>query len=349
MKIYRDADGGGAQFDGIPGSISPATVTIFEGGAIYASLSLDAPIVTVLPSNNNSLCPNLPDFNTIEEGIYEFTVNLPQSTNTYTISYQRCCLASSVSNVEEPVETGLTFTINIPSETQNLCNSSPLFNANFSIVKVGEEMNLDFSAIDAEGDELVYELCAPLTGGGADIQQPEEIFGVAPNPESPPPYTSFVFPENYSAVQPLGESANLVIDSQTGIITGTPVIIGDYMLGVCISEYRNGNLLSVSEKVLRIRVTDCTSASEELTNDDRIRLFPNPVKGEMYLSFESENITNSEINVQIFNQDGRMMKEFKSQKQAVLSYPLSNISTGIYYVKIYEDEIFKGVKLLLVQ
>jgi hypothetical protein len=69
----------------------------------------------------------------------------------------------------------------------------------------------------------------------------------------------------------------------------------------------------------------------------------------MYLSFESENITNSEINVQIFNQDGRIMKEFSNQKQTVLSYPLSNISTGVYYVKIYEDEVFKGVKLLLVQ
>jgi hypothetical protein len=350
MKIYRDADAGGAQFDGIPGSIGFATITIFNGEEIQELITLEAPIVTVVPADINNPCPNLPTSNTVEKALYEFTINLPFTTDVYTISYQRCCLASSASNVLEPTETGLTFTININSVAQDLCNNSPVFNAfTINTVKAGEEMDLNFSALDADGDLLVYELCSPLIGGGPENEQIGGIFSIAPHPESPPPYTLLTFPPAYSAFQPLGENANLTINSETGIVSGLPIIIGDYMLGVCVSEYRNGNLLSVSQKVLRIRVTDCTSANEKLTENESIRLFPNPVKNEMYLSFESENITNSEINVQIFNQDGRIMKEFSNQKQTVLSYPLSNISTGVYYVKIYEDEVFKGVKLLLVQ
>ena len=51
------------------------------------------------------------------------------------------------------------------SDEVNECNSSPTFNSSPPVALcLGDEINIDLSATDTDGDELVYELTTPLNG-----------------------------------------------------------------------------------------------------------------------------------------------------------------------------------------
>lgn len=208
----------------------------------------------------------------VEEGYYTWTLDLPVSTTeSYHISYQRCCRNVTVNNLRQPQNQGSTYTVEITPRAQELCNSSPKFKT-FppTVVCQGEPLVYDHSATDADGDQLVYEFCTPLAGGGNRGTTPgtaDQYFtceGARPNPACPPPYKpiDFLLP-NYDPVQPLGASLSnkdvpaLRIDPNTGVITGTPPTLGQFVVGVCVSEYRNGELLSREYRDFQFNVASC--------------------------------------------------------------------------------------------
>ncbi len=260
MKIYRDCAGDGAPFDSTPNSnASPGTVTVFHGTQIYSILILQAPVVTSIDPEISNPCLVMPPGICVEEGVYTFELILPKSDQSYTISYQRCCRNNTISNIVNPGQVGATYTIELTPKAQQVCNSSPTFN-NFPpiVICAGEDIDFDFSATDPDGDQLVYEFCAPFKGGGANTDQPEIPTGVAPNPDLPPPYlpVNFISPP-YSPLNPMGGDPQVAIDPVTGLITGVPTVLGQFVVGVCISEYRNGQLLSVVRRDFQFNVAMC--------------------------------------------------------------------------------------------
>ena len=263
MKIYRDCQSGGADFDSAPGGAFPATVTIFQiGVTAIRRFELKAPRVNRIDFAANS-CFQVPDYICVEEGIYEFEATLPVSDLSYFVSYQRCCRNPTISNINNPNRTGATYYVEITPQAQAVCNNSPEI-PDFPPVVVCVNTPLAFSqaATDAEGDSIVYELCAPLLGGGINDNPVSAIDGIAPDPESPPPYNNtVVFTQpTFSLQNPLGRSANFKIDSSTGLITGIPNIQGQFVTAVCVSEYRNDTLLSVTRRDFQINVVTCLPA-----------------------------------------------------------------------------------------
>lgn len=258
LKLYRDAAGGGAEFDGAPGSIGPATITVFLDGLIFAEISEGAPTESQVDPDIDNPCLIIPPNVLVEEGIYVFDLNLPASDGTYTVSYQRCCRNNTITNIIAPGDTGATWTIDITPEAQLSCNSSPEFNSLPPIIIcAGFDINFDFSATDPDGDLLIYELCAPFTGGGNNTATPEIATGVAPNPDLPPPYNTVAFTPAFSALNPMGGDPQVTIDPNTGLITGVPTLLGQYAVGVCVNEYRNGELLSTVRRDFQFNVAEC--------------------------------------------------------------------------------------------
>ncbi len=260
MKIYRDCAGGGAQFDSAPNSNSlPGTVTVFHGTSIYTIITLQAPVVTSIQPEISNPCLVVPPGICVEEGVYTFTLTLPKSNQSYTVSYQRCCRNNTITNIVDPGNVGATYTIELTPEAQQVCNSSPSFN-NFPpiVICAGEDIDFDFSATDPDGDQLVYEFCAPFKGGGPNTGQPTLPTGVAPDPDLPPPYipVNFISPP-YTPLNPMGGDPQVTIDPNTGLITGVPTTLGQFVVGVCVSEYRNGELLSVLRRDFQFNVTTC--------------------------------------------------------------------------------------------
>ena len=261
MKIYRDCAGGGAEFDSAPAAPFNATLTLFEGNNTQPAsvFELGTPIVTRIEPTLDNPCLTVPPGICVEEGVYIFDLQLPLSPDSYHIVYQRCCRNNSITNIVDPGNVGATYTTELTAKAQSLCNDSPTFK-NFPpiVICAGEPLNFDFSAVDPDGDELTYSLCSPYQGGGPNQNQATILSGVAPNPDAPPPFNNvFFITPPYSAANPMGGNPQIAIDPNTGLITGTPTVQGQFVVGVCVEERRDGELLSVLRRDFQFNVTIC--------------------------------------------------------------------------------------------
>jgi len=269
LKIYRDCNCDNcADFD------TPARIAIYEcSGQDCANLNqfdaafrLDVPLESieqVAAPNYPCLIP--PDV-CVQEGLYVFQlsdygVRLNNSDLSYHISYQRCCRNQTINNIIGPDNVGATYTIEITPTAQDSCNNSPVFDE-FppTVICADAPLEFDHSATDPDGDQLVYEFCPPLTGGGPILSQPAytSCQGAQPTPACPPPYgnVSFIVP-TYTAKEPMAGDPVIKIDPNTGMITGTPNVLGQFVVGVCVSEYRNGVLLSRVFRDFQFNVASC--------------------------------------------------------------------------------------------
>ncbi|MEO1626710.1 MAG: PKD domain-containing protein [Bacteroidota bacterium] len=253
MKVYRDCFGGGAQFDR-PGGQVRAILTIYRGTnrTPFRSVDAGAPVVTdILPELGiNNPCIIIPTNVCVEEGVYTFEEVLPISTESYYIVYQRCCRNGTINNLRDPGGAGSSYTVEITPLAQNSCNNSPVFKQFPPIVIcANEELVFDHSATDVEGDQLVYSFCAPLAGGSRN--------NVAPNPDAPPPWDQVRYSPTFTSANPMRGDPPLSITSNSGIIRGVPVNQGQYVVGICVQEFRNGQLLSELRRDFQFNVTFC--------------------------------------------------------------------------------------------
>ena len=261
LKLYRDcSDPTAGFFDG------QAPFTFFADGVEIETRAIDFEGFVEIDPGSNDPCVQIPDNICVQEGAYTFDYTFADwpSTQTYTISYQRCCRNNTISNIANPGGTGATFTVDINSASQAVCSSSPVFD-NFPPVLIcaGQPIDFDHGATDADGDQLVYELCAPLQGGGLDGVNgnggdPTGCNGVTPFPACPPPYEPVNFQNPpYSTLNPLNTDPATTINPISGFLTGTPDIQGQYVVGVCVSEFRNGTLLGTVRRDFQFNVTTC--------------------------------------------------------------------------------------------
>jgi gliding motility-associated-like protein len=250
MKVYRDCNTQqGANFD------NPALLSVFDGlGNSVSGINnpVSVPIAigpTNIPVTTGNPCVTPPPGLCVEEAIYELTLTLPYNPNGYHISYSRCCRNTSITNIFNPNDYGGTFTTFISDLAQTSCNNGAKYN-NFPpiIICVGQPLNVDHSASDVEGDSLVYSFCAPFQG--LTSQNPA-------GPADPPPYSTVPFIPPLSATNPLGGSPQITINPQTGLITGIPIQQGQFVVGVCVEEYRNGVLLSTLKRDFQFNATSC--------------------------------------------------------------------------------------------
>ncbi len=270
MKMYRDCyDLTGAGFD------SFAPFTIFKGTQEITTLSI--PVQSVEDVDPPPIpCLILPENVCVEEGIYEFEYTFADwpSTESYHISYQRCCRNATIINIQSPNDVGATFTIEILPASQQLCNNSPTFNTFPPIVIcANEELNYDHSAFDLEGDQLVYSFCSPLLGGAPPGAGGGPCNAVAPNPACPPPYDEAIFINPpYKESEPMGGDPAVSINTNTGLLTGTPTVTGQFVFAVCVSEYRNGQLMSIIRRDFQFNVASCEALVHADMNANNISL-----------------------------------------------------------------------------
>lgn len=260
LKVYRDCFLGQAPFD------DPAIIGIFDGNHNLVRVeSIYSPQITNIPVVLDNPCLVAPPNVCVEEGIYESTISLPPNSTGYYLAYQRCCRNHSILNLVNPGDQGATYVAFIPDSVQVQCNSSPRF-ANFPPVAIcaGEPLHFDHSATDPDGDSLAYKLCA--TFDGASSLDP------APNPPASPPYSFITYSTGYNGLDPMDANPPLAINSKTGLLTGTPNLVGQFVVGVCVEEYRNGILIGTHSRDFQFNVANC--------NKQTVAAIPIPIVGD---------------------------------------------------------------------
>ncbi len=268
LKMYRDCkpEPNKADFDGLNGQVlALATIYLGNTNIFINQFNFGNPSIKKISVEVTNKCLVVPPDICVEEGIYSTLVELPVSTSSYFVSYQRCCRNNSITNLVRPGDIGATFVVEITPRAQNLMNSSPEF-LNFPPTAICANFPLifDHSGVDKDGDSLVYSLCAPFLGGGNDDMGNSGCNVVAPDPDCPPPYDEVPYRSPYSALNPLGGSPGLSIDPKTGMLSGTPNVVGQFVVGICVKEYRNGLLLSEIRRDFQFNVTSCSKTVDAL-------------------------------------------------------------------------------------
>jgi gliding motility-associated-like protein len=247
MKLYRDcgpANSNGTGFD------PTITVGFFNAnGVLQTSLSISNLVVTPVPISNSNPCLTPPPV-CVEEGLYTGQINLPPIPGGYTLSYQRCCRNPTILNLAAPNTQGITTLASIPDVAVAASNGSPSF-IDFPPIAIcaNDSLLFDHSAMDPDGDVLVYSLCDPLMG--ASQANP------APGIPAPPPYTGVTWGAGFSAAAPFTAGSSLSIDASTGLLIAAPMAVGQYVVGVCVQEFRNGQLLSETKRDFQFNVVPC--------------------------------------------------------------------------------------------
>lgn len=248
LKLYRDCFNGIAPFD------SPAFVGIYDAsGNLQNTLSMNFSGPNPIPPSVISPCLVPPANVCVEEAIYEQTVNLPPLAGGYNIVYQRCCRNGTITNLFDPGGTGSSYLAHIPDPGIAVCNSSPRY-SNFPPLFLCSNVsfNFDHIASDPDGDLLVYSFCDAYAGASST--------NPAPNPPDPPPFPFVSYLPGYTGTNPIDANPPFSINSSTGFLTGTPTTIGQYVVGVCVSEYRNGVLLSTNKRDFQFNILFCDAA-----------------------------------------------------------------------------------------
>ena len=269
LIVYRDDVNGNpnAFFD------DPATISFYADNgnflqAITVPLQNFTTIVPVL-SPCQDVIPNI----VTQRGVYVFDVNLNtiQGFNPNvgtTMVYGRCCRNSIINNFTAPGDQGFSSSVRIPPMA--IQNSSPQFDAFEQYLCAGRFNQVDFSATDPDGDSLYYSLCDPLLG--LDNIDPVADatnlnFGGTYNNYGPP-YNTVNWAPGFSAASPFGGAMSL--NGNTGIMGVTPPSQGVYVMGVCVSEYRNGVFLSTVMRDFQYLVSACDFPEITIATDPNI-------------------------------------------------------------------------------
>ena len=212
----------------------------------------------------NIACRVLADEVCFQRQRYVAEVILPFNPDGYILSYRRCCRNNTLLNVVDPLNTGGTYWIELTPEAQSLCNNAAAFKQFPDVyLCANEDLEFDASAIDIDGDSLVYKLCVP-TQGGTD---PDPLS----NAEYFPPFDEITFSPGYDINNFLGVGTPLTIDPVTGLLTANAGMVGQFIVGICVEEYRDGVKISETRRDFEYNVRICTDPpSAEFSVD------PNP-------------------------------------------------------------------------
>lgn len=205
----------------------------------------------------------------VEKADYEIDMFLPPNPEGYDLVYQRYSRNETLININVPSQTGSSYLTHIPSDSLATCNSSPAFKE-FppTMLCTNVPFSLDQSAMDSDGDSLVYKFCNPWVGGADSCPVPgDTLYPLQCHTIPPPPYNTVSWANGYDAQNPLGMNV-MTLNPMTGLLSGTPPFSGQYVVGICVEEYRNGILLNSIRRDFQFNVIECDASVAQVVSDE---------------------------------------------------------------------------------
>ena len=263
LTVYRDC------YLGIPDFDEPGFILVYTGGGTFlGAFVINGDPKIKLPVEVKDECFTAPPHVCVERKQYIFNGELPPNSDGYYLSYQRCCRNNSIINemddkTSSSGDSGMNLFAFIPSE-QKIKDGNPVFN-NYPPVAIcaNQPLIFDHSAVDPDGDSIVYRLCTPT-----DALSPDNPTVNSFNYDAVP-FVDVRWRNPYTLDSLMDSKVKLQINSQTGLITAYPTRIGQYLVGVCADEYRDGKYISQTKRDFQFNVAECgkVSVSSFFTED----------------------------------------------------------------------------------
>ena len=235
-------------------------VRIYDAATNALVSTLALPLISRTNLTNTNTNPCISPVVTISYVIkdYAATIELPDNTAGYVLAQKEYARASGIVNFVNSVSYGVINTNTIPGVlggTVYRNNSSPVFAVrDTTVICFKTNFVYDVSATDPDGDSLSYAFCAAK----GDLESANSN-----STNWAPPYDDMPYASGFSGTQPMG--SNVTIDPITGLVSGVaPNTTGAYVLGVCVSEYRNGVLINTTKKEIQITVANCSLTAAAL-------------------------------------------------------------------------------------
>ncbi|MFT5724842.1 MAG: gliding motility-associated-like protein [Bacteroidia bacterium] len=196
----------------------------------------------------------------VSEYVYRKRLSITPGKDGVILAFQRCCRNNSINNINSPESTGATYWVKIPGTKLVTTNSSAIFKElppNYLCTDA--PLKFDHSASDADGDSLVYELYQPYQGASRDLPRPN---GSAPNGTAggyfkAPPFQNVIWGIAYSTTNQVTGDPKMEINRLTGELTLTPSTVGQYVIGIKVLEYRDGELIGETLRDYQFNVRIC--------------------------------------------------------------------------------------------
>lgn len=115
----------------------------------------------------------------------------------------------------------------------------------------GNVFNFNHAATDSDGDSLAYTFYTPYN----DV--------VPTFPANTATFTPVTWLGGFSATNPLG-GAPLSLDPVTGMMSGTPSMLGQFVVGVRVREFRNSIQINEVTRDFQFNITFCPAPAQAL-------------------------------------------------------------------------------------
>ena len=268
LNIYRDCQQSEVPFD------PTIQIGIYHNNSTLsrhkkASIKLISKKIVSPPGNTT--CPFKPSV-CIEEGFYEGIIEVDPSTIGYHLTFVRCCRNIqnnlSIGGGGGMPDQGQTYYCFIPPT--DIRNSSPVFKGVPSpYMCANDTTSFLNTAVDPDGDSLVYYFAKPFQGGSPT--------GAGSEPDPPPtldlPIVTVDYKNGFNENQPFGSTGYSSIDRFNGLTNYFTRVTGNYVVAIEVAEYRNGVLLSVVRLDLQIIFIDCPPNQKPTISSDKGKNF----------------------------------------------------------------------------
>ncbi len=255
----------------------------------------------------------------VQEAVYKSILTLPFRPGGYILAYQRCCRNETLANIVYPLLTGATYWIHVTESALRAKNSSPKF-IQWPDVYIcsNKPLVFDHSAVDPEGDSLVYRLCLPNKGATRERPNPPVDFSNL----SPPPFPFVTWNAPYNLLNLMGGDP-LRIDPQTGVLTAGPNLVGQFLIGICVDEYRDGQLISTVTRDFQYNVRICSQPPKAVFDVASANC------SGLDVTFDNKSLSASNYRW-YFDWPNQDPAFFSTEKNPTFTYPTS----GVYNVKL---------------
>jgi gliding motility-associated-like protein len=188
--------------------------------------------------------------------IVELLPNTYNDPEGYYIVWERCCRNNDIDNIENAKGAGMVFYVEFPPLIRNgtpFVNSTPVFQQlNGEYVCRNEIFELNYDAVDLDGDVLKYSMVTPYNG----FTNPTRTAGQLEGSSNYPPV---VWINGSDINNQIPGNPSLTVHPQKGVLNVKASNLGLYVISVLCEEFRNGELIGRVRRDFQFLVVDCAN------------------------------------------------------------------------------------------